>query len=47
MKGIHLAKWGDQGPRVIMVHGGAQGTSSAGHRNFREQEVMGEQGWQL
>jgi pimeloyl-ACP methyl ester carboxylesterase len=30
-----------------MVHGGAQGTSSAGHANFHAQEILGSEGWQL
>lgn len=44
---IHVARWGEHGPRVVMVHGGAQGSSSAGHRNFHAQEELGAQGWQL
>jgi pimeloyl-ACP methyl ester carboxylesterase len=47
LDGIHIARWGAEGQRVVMVHGGAQGTSSAGHRNFREQERLGAEGWQL
>ncbi len=45
--GIHVTKWGQSGPRVVMVHGGAQGTSSAGHANFHAQEALGGEGWQL
>lgn len=44
---IHVSRWGTTGPRVIMVHGGTQGTMSAGHRNFRDQEALGSDGWQL
>jgi pimeloyl-ACP methyl ester carboxylesterase len=44
---VHVARWGADGPRVVMIHGGAQGTSSAGHKNFRAQEVLGAEGWQL
>lgn len=44
---IHIEKWGDKGPRVVLVHGGAQGTASAGHANFHAQEPLGGQGWQL
>ncbi|HMT44505.1 MAG TPA: alpha/beta hydrolase [Chakrabartia sp.] len=47
LDGIHVCQWGHEGPRVVMVHGGAQGTSSAGHRNYRDQEILGSQGWQL
>ena len=44
---IHVTKWGEAGPRVVLVHGGAQGTSSAGHANFHAQEPLGREGWQL
>ena len=47
MDNIHFARWGSDGPRVVMIHGGAQGTSSAGHKNFRAQEALGAEGWQL
>ena len=45
--GIYIERWGEAGPRVVMVHGGAQGTSSAGHRNFSHQESIATSGWQL
>ena len=38
---VHVERWGEKGPRVVMVHGGAQGTSSAGHRNYYMQEALG------
>lgn len=44
---IHTVRWGESGPRVVLVHGGAQGTTSAGHANFFAQEPLGDQGWQL
>lgn len=44
---IHTTYWGNNGPRVLLVHGGTQGTSAAGHANFRTQEALGAQGWQL
>jgi pimeloyl-ACP methyl ester carboxylesterase len=44
---IHVTSWGSEGPRVVMVHGGAQGTASAGHKNFFKQEVLATEGWQL
>lgn len=47
MENIHIERWGSSGSRVVMVHGGAQGTASAGHRNFRSQAELAEQGWQL
>ncbi len=47
MTAMHLTRWGDAGPRVVLVHGGAQGTRSAGVTNFRAQEPLGSRGWQL
>lgn len=47
LDGVHVEHWGTAGPRVVMVHGGAQGTASAGHRNFHAQQPLAEQGWQL
>ncbi len=47
MDGIHVCDWGRKGPRVVMIHGGAQGTSAAGHSNFRDQERLGSAGWHL
>lgn len=44
---INVIRWGTSGPRVVMVHGGAQGTNAAGHANFHAQEALGAQGWQL
>lgn len=44
---VHVSRWGNTGPRVVLVHGGTQGTTSAGHRNFRDQQPLGAAGWQL
>lgn len=44
---IHVTRWGDSGPRVVLVHGGAQGTAVGGETNFSSQRVLAERGWQL
>ena len=44
---IHVTRWGDSGPRVVLVHGGTQGTAVAGEANFSNQKVLAERGWQL
>jgi len=44
---IHITRWGDSGPRVVLVHGGAQGTAVGGETNFSNQRVLAERGWQL
>jgi len=47
LSSIHIARWGSSGPRVVLVHGGAQGTETGGERNFAFQKPLAEQGWQL
>jgi pimeloyl-ACP methyl ester carboxylesterase len=44
---IHVTRWGDTGPRVVMVHGSAQGSRVGGDRHFARQEQLAAQGWQL
>jgi pimeloyl-ACP methyl ester carboxylesterase len=44
---IHITRWGDTGPRVVMVHGSAQGSKVGGDRHFARQEHLAKQGWQL
>jgi pimeloyl-ACP methyl ester carboxylesterase len=44
---IHITRWGDSGPRVVLIHGGAQGTAVGGETNFSNQRVLAERGWQL
>ncbi len=44
---IHITRWGDSGPRVVLVHGGAQGTAVGGETNFSNQRVLAERGWRL
>jgi pimeloyl-ACP methyl ester carboxylesterase len=44
---IHIVRWGDTGPRVIMVHGSAQGSSVGGALHFSRQRNLSERGWQI
>jgi pimeloyl-ACP methyl ester carboxylesterase len=44
---IHVTRWGGSGPRIILVHGGAQGSSAGGDRHFTEQRKLGERGYQV
>lgn len=44
---MHLTRWGDTGPTVIMVHGSAQGSSLGGDKHFVAQERLARQGWQI
>ena len=44
---IHITRWGHAGPRVILVHGGAQGSEVGGERNFSAQRALADRRWQL
>jgi pimeloyl-ACP methyl ester carboxylesterase len=44
---IHIQSWGHSGPRVVLVHGGAQGSGNGGERSFAAQRALAERGWQL
>ena len=43
LDGIHVTEWGDQGPRVLFIHGGTPG---GGAQAFPQQEPLKER-WQL
>jgi pimeloyl-ACP methyl ester carboxylesterase len=45
--GVYVARWGTQGPGVVLVHGGVQGGLAAGERNFAYQKPLADAGWQL
>lgn len=47
MTNMHVTRWGNAGPRVIMIHGGAQGAQASGGANFHSQEPLASEGWQL
>ena len=38
---MHVTRWGQSGPRVVLVHGGAQGSPRAGEVQLREPEETG------
>lgn len=44
---VHVTKWGDTGPRVLLIHGGVQGGIGGGPSNFQEQKPLADLGWQL
>jgi len=44
---IHIQRWGHSGPRVVLVHGGAQGSATGGERSFAVQRDLAQRGWQL
>jgi len=44
---IWITRWGQSGPKVVLVHGSAQGSSVGGDHHFSRQQRLAEQGWQL
>ena len=44
---IQITRWGGQGPRVVIVHGSAQGSSVGGSEHFAKQQELAARGWQL
>ena len=47
MPELHVTRWGDSGSTVVMIHGGAQGSSVGGDRCFAAQQRLAERGWQV
>jgi len=44
---IHVTRWGTDGPRVLIIHGGVQGGIGGGPSTFAKQEPLAQQGWRL
>ena len=44
---LNITRWGDAGPRVVMVHGSAQGSRVGGARHFSKQAALKDRGWQI
>lgn len=44
---LHVTRWGDSGPRVVLVHGSAQGGALGGERHFVAQQRLAQMGWQV
>ncbi len=47
MSAVHLTQWGSEGPRVVMVHGSAQGSSVGGDTHFANQQGLAARGWHI
>lgn len=44
---LHVTRWGSSGPRLVLIHGGVQGSSVGGDLSFAAQERLAGRGWQL
>ncbi|MGH9095508.1 MAG: alpha/beta fold hydrolase [Acidimicrobiales bacterium] len=47
MSSVHITTWGDAGPRVVLIHGGVQGSGVGGDRLYAAQKPLASRGWQL
>ena len=44
---LHITRWGESGPRLVLIHGGAQGSAAGGERAFATQQHLAARGFQL
>ncbi len=44
---IHVTRWGQEGPRLVVIHGGVQGGLGGGPSTFAGQEALAQRGWRL
>ena len=44
---VHVARWGTTGPRVVLVHGSAQGSQVGGDKHWENQQKLADRGWQV
>ena len=44
---IRVTRWGTRGPKIVMVHGGVQGSMAGGDQQFGAQKSLAEEDWQL
>ena len=44
---LHVTRWGESGARVVLIHGGVQGSSTSGASHFAAQQRLAAQGFQL
>ncbi len=44
---MHITQWGTTGPRIVMVHGSAQGSEVGGDQHFSRQKGLGAEGFEI
>ena len=42
-----MTRWGTEGPRVVLIHGGVQGRLGGGPDTYDQQQVWGAEGWRV
>lgn len=47
ISGVHLTKWGHTGIKLVLIHGGVQGTKRSGAAHFSAQERLAQRGYEI
>ena len=47
ISGIHITRWGHTGTKLVLLHGGVQGTKRSGTAHFSAQERLAERGYEV
>ena len=47
MADIHVTELGTEGPKIVLVHGSAQGSTVGGDKHYLGQQALAAQGWRL
>jgi len=47
ISGVHCTRWGHTGTKLVLVHGGVQGTKQSGAAHFSAQERLAERGYEV
>jgi len=47
ISGVHITRWGHTGTKLVLVHGGVQGTKRPGTAHFSAQERLAERGYEV
>jgi pimeloyl-ACP methyl ester carboxylesterase len=44
---IHITRWGQAGEKLILIHGGVQGSKQSGSAHFSKQEQLAQHGYEV
>ena len=44
---LHVSLWGQIGPKIVLVHGSAQGSKVGGDKHFARQQRLATEAFQL
>ena len=47
ISGVHITRWGHTGTKLVLLHGGVQGSQRSGTAHFAAQERLAERGYEI